>query len=265
MAERLFRAHRRRVAPVLIATTIAVIALGASPALADTGSVYFDDNNNAAAGETNLLFNATFTGTDNVGLGRSVMPNLTDGSSNVATGSLALDHNTTGDNNDSTGTAALFFNTSGDFNTATGASSLLSNFRGNKNVAAGFGALNTNTTGDRNVAAGYSALHSNSTGNVNVAIGTGAGQNLTTGSDNIDIANSGKAGEAGAIWIGNPNRQARAFIAGINGTTLGGAAQPVLVKPNGQLGTASTAAAKASASKPLSAAVGRRLLATVQR
>ena len=46
----------------------AVIGLGAaSPSLADAGSVYFDSNYNAAAGET--LFNGSFTGFSNVGLG----------------------------------------------------------------------------------------------------------------------------------------------------------------------------------------------------
>ena len=46
----------------------AVIGLGAaSTSLADTGSVYFDNNFNAAAGET--LFNGSFTGFCNVGVG----------------------------------------------------------------------------------------------------------------------------------------------------------------------------------------------------
>jgi hypothetical protein len=279
----------RSSALAVIATAIGFLSF-ASASLADTGSVYFDANNNAAAGETNLLFNATFTGTDNVGLGRSVMPNLTDGVSNVATGSLALDHNTTGDNNVASGTAALLFNTSGDFNTATGASSLLSNSSGSKNLATGFGALNSNTTGEGNVAAGYSALHSNSTGarnvaagiraldanktgkinvavgrlalsanttgNANVAIGANAGKKLTTGSHNIDIANVGKAGEAGTIRIGNDHKQTAAFLAGVAGTTVSGAAQPVLVNAKGQLGTA--AAAKASESNAGSdGAIGR--------
>ena len=57
----------------------ALIGLGAaSTSQAAVGSVYFDANDNAAAGET--LFNGTFTGIGNVGLGRSVMPNLTTGS-----------------------------------------------------------------------------------------------------------------------------------------------------------------------------------------
>ena len=72
-----------------LATAVAIAisaALGVSTSRADVGSVFFDANNNAAAGDPNLLFNGTFTGSDNVGLGRSVMPNLTTGSFNVAIG-----------------------------------------------------------------------------------------------------------------------------------------------------------------------------------
>ena len=61
---------------VTTAVAIAISAgLGVSASRAATGNVYFDANGNAAAGET--LFNGTFTGAFNVGLGRSVMPNLT--------------------------------------------------------------------------------------------------------------------------------------------------------------------------------------------
>ena len=58
----------RSSALALIAAAIGSLAL-ASASLADTGSVYFDGNNNAAAGDTNQLFNPTFTGAGNVGLG----------------------------------------------------------------------------------------------------------------------------------------------------------------------------------------------------
>ena len=51
----------------------------------------------------------------------------------------------------------------------------------------------------------------------------------------------------------------RTFIAGISGTTLGGAAQPVVVKSNGQLGTAA-----ARSADPLDATV-RRLVAQVEQ
>ena len=133
-----------------------------------------------------------------------------------------------------------------------------SNTLGSNNVATGDHALYANQTGDRNVAAGTKALRNN-TGSDNVAIGRNAGVKLTTGSQNIDIANVGKAGESGTIRIGTNGTQAATFIAGISGTTLGGAAQPVVVKSNGQLGTAA-----ARSADPLDATV-RRLVAQVEQ
>ena len=67
-------AFRRRFRITIIALALSAIGLGASasPSLAATGSVYVDDNFNVGAGE--IFFNATFTGVDNVGLGRVVMP-----------------------------------------------------------------------------------------------------------------------------------------------------------------------------------------------
>ncbi len=50
---------RRSLSAALAAST-AVLAFGASSALASTGSVYVDANGNAAAGHT--LFNGSFTG-----------------------------------------------------------------------------------------------------------------------------------------------------------------------------------------------------------
>ena len=101
---------------------------------------------------------------------------------------------------------------------------------------------------------------SKTTGSANLAIGANAGQNLTTGSDNVYIANAGKASEAGTIRIGNSNKQTAIYVAGISETAIGGAAQPVLIKPNGQLGVAPVAA-----STPLSVADGRRLMAEIER
>ena len=296
MAKRRFRARRRRVAPVPIGTIIAVFALGASPALADTGRVYFDTNDNAAAGDPSMLFNATLTGLGNVGLGRSVMTNLTTGggntaigetalasntsgdanvatgidalfsnttgTDNIATGASALHENTSGIRNVVTGTSALYFNTTGTDNVATGDAALLSNTTGNNNVATGNQALFSNETGTRNVAAGAHALAANTTGKANIALGHKAGENLTTGSDNIDIANGGKAGEAGTIRIGNNKTQTAAFIAGISDTMLGHGSQPVVIKSNGQLGVRPVLS---SGAKPLSAAAGERLLARVKR
>ena len=131
----------------------------------------------------------------------------------------ALLANQTGTNNVATGTDALFSNMTGKSNIATGFQALTGNTQGSNNVATGDHALYANMTGDRNVAAGTKALRNN-TGSDNVAIGRNAGVKLTTGSQNIDIANVGKAGEAGTIRIGTNGTQTATFIAGISGTTL---------------------------------------------
>ncbi len=67
-------------------------------------------------------------------------------------------------------------------------------------------------------------------------MGNGAGFNLTTGSNNIDIGNEGVAGEANTMRIGTVGTQQAAFIPGISGTAVTGAA--VVVGANGQLGVA---------------------------
>ena len=58
---------RTRAAAVTIATALAFLTF-TTASLATIGSVYFDTNGNAAAGGT--LFNGTFSGTGNVGLGQ---------------------------------------------------------------------------------------------------------------------------------------------------------------------------------------------------
>jgi hypothetical protein len=230
MAKRRFRAHRRRVAPVLIGTTIAVVALGVSPALADTGAVYFDAKDNTAAGNPAHLFNATFTGISNVGVAETVMPNLTTALGNTAIGFNTLLHATSGSSNFAAGSQALQFDTTGF-----------------SNVAVGSAALFDNTVGTHNVAVGGAALEF-TTGNDNIALGDHAGDNLTSGSDNVDIANEGKAGESRTIRIGTEGTQKKAFLAGVSGKTVKGTAQPVLVNGQGQLGTAAAVSAKATVS-----------------
>jgi hypothetical protein len=283
----------------LIATATFMSAT-AAPALASTGGVYFDANDNAAAGNPAHLFNGSFTGAGNVGVGETVMPNLasgeynvavglnaleadTAGGSNVATGvgalgsniagnfnvaagPGALQANTAGNDNVATGHVALFSNATGHDNVATGSFALLSSDSGDDNVATGSRALFSNTTGSANVATGARALIENTTGDRNIAIGDQAGSNLTVGSDNIEIGNQAKKpGESKVIRIGTKSAQRKAFLAGVSGTTVSGTAQPVVVNAQGQLGTATAASAKASAAKPLGAAAGRRLLATVKR
>ncbi len=218
---------RGRTRMLALATAVVLaISAGLAPAShADTGQVFFDARFNVAAGGGNFLFNGTFTGNNNVGLGRPVMTNLTNGSFNVATGIGALFSNTRGASNVASGYRALTFNTGG-----------------NENVATGIEALYRNTIGNRNSAAGARALFSNTTGDHNTALGNGAGQNLTTGSNNVEIANAGKAGESRTIRIGD-NDQTATFIAGISGNTLPGPDQTVVVNANGQLGTAADSSA----------------------
>lgn len=192
--------------PIVALALATALAIAASPAAADTGSVYFDANDNAAAGET--LFNVTFTGNQNVGLGRSVMPNLTTGGNNTAVGEIALDGDTSGD----------------------------------RNSAYGSGALLANTTGSFNVAEGYRAL-ANATGSRNVAIGPHAGINLTTSSRNLDIWNPGVAGESGTIRIGSDANQHAAYLAGVWNKTAVGPTKAVVVNAKGHLATAPAPAA----------------------
>jgi hypothetical protein len=247
---------RSRMLALATAVAIALGALlGTATSRADVGSVYFDADNNAAAGDPNQLFNASFTGLANVGLGPSVMPNLTDGSGNTAVGNGALGTNTSGDNNIAAGDGALAFNTvgnenvangtsaleentTGDANVANGSSALGSNTTGNGNVATGFLSLFTNMEGMNNVATGNRALFSNTTGNSNVAIGPEAGSNLTSGSNNVAIANNGVAGESGTIRIGTDGTQTAAFIAGVSGTQIPGKTRVLRINADGQLGTA---------------------------
>jgi hypothetical protein len=253
------RSARALRAPDRLLST-AVLAFVASPALADTGSVYVDSQGNAAAGHD--FFSNTFSGIDDVGLGYSVMPALTTGfgnvavgwsalasdttgSANVATGIDVLSANTTGGANTASGQGALNENTTGRANVATGSGALGINRKGHENVADGTLALGNNTRGNDNTGLGEDALDQNSTGDSNIGLGAGAGAKLTTGSNNVDIANAGKAGEAGTIRIGDAD-QTRAFLAGVSGASVSGPAQPVIVNAQGQLGTASAASKVAS-------------------
>jgi hypothetical protein len=110
--------HRRIRSSALAVAATATCLLAASPALASTGGVNFDAHNNAAAGDPANLFNATFTGARNVGVGPTVMPSLTFGADNVATGYQALNAVTQGFDNIGTGSFALFSNTTGIDNVA---------------------------------------------------------------------------------------------------------------------------------------------------
>ncbi len=159
------------------------------------------------------------------------------GVANTFLGNSAGNLTMTGDSNTATGNTALINNTTGSRNTASGVGALFSNTTGRSNTAFGASALASNTASGSNTAIGASALFNNTTGFNNIAIGVAAGFSLTTGDNNIDIGNLGVAAESSTIRIGDID-QTRAFMAGIRGVTTSGAAIPVLVDTNGQLGTA---------------------------
>ena len=200
----------------------------------------------------------------NIGIGSQALSGITNGANNVATGFQALSANTTGAENIAAGTNALNDNTTGDQNLAFGRGALTNAVSADENVAAGYYALFANTTGQNNTALGDRTLNSNTTGDNNLAAGAGAGANLTTGDDNIDIANSGKAGEAGTIRIGT-QLQTRAFLAGVSGTAISRPAQPVLINASGQLGTARAATRRSGGGAKVSDSALSRLQAKVTR
>jgi hypothetical protein len=189
-------------------------------------------NFNTATGVSALLSNTT--GTGNTANGYQALQSNTTGNNNTATGFNALYNDITGIDNTANGFDALGSNTTGSNNTATGVSALLNNTTSSDNMANGFEALLHNTTGHDNTAEGFQALGHNTTGLSNIAVGSNAGISLTTGSNNIDIGNSGSAGESNKIRIGTVGTQTAAFIAGIHGVAVTGAA--VVVSSSGQLG-----------------------------
>jgi hypothetical protein len=172
------------------------------------------------------------------------------GTRNLFAGQSAGASNT-GLDNTASGYQALFSNTTGLQNTASGSQALGSNTTGVGNTASGVAALFTNTTGNVNTAIGVSAGAFLRTGNSNIMVGVSAGRQFQSNeSNNIDIGNEGVAGDgtatnSGVIRIGEDitqggcpvGCQAATYIAAINGVTTGGAAVPVLVDSNGQLGT----------------------------
>jgi len=219
---------------VLIAITLACFAL--SPQARAVCQEGCDaSNGNTFLGNDALLNNTT--GNVNTAFGEQALFKNTSGQGNAATGDAALFSNTTGRENTATGEVALNNNTTGVQNTATGAEALESNRTASNNTADGFQALLYNT-GASNTAIGSKALWRNSTGSFNIGLGVSAGGQLTTGSNNIAIGNYGVAAESNTIRIGQV--QTRAFIKGISGVAIAGAA--VVVNANGQLGVVASSA-----------------------
>ena len=199
----------------------------------------------------------------NTAEGKNALFSLTTGQGNTAVGWFSLWGNAAGSFNTATGAGTLLFNTA-DENTAFGTVALLNNTSGGDNTAVGTLALSSNTTGSFNEAIGVNALASNDSGFYNIAIGDdtlshnvsgshniivggfGAGFNIVAGSNNIyigpGVSANGALDESNAIRINDSAPQvggttSKVFVTGIDGSTVGATSAPVLINPNGQLGT----------------------------
>jgi len=167
----------------------------------------------------------------------------------VGAGTLALN---TADSNTAVGAAALLLNTSGVENTAVGTDALVHNDTGSFNEAMGVNALASNDSGFYNIAIGDDTLSNNVSGSANIIVGGfGAGFNIVAGSNNIyigpGVSANGPFDESDTIRINDSAPAAggatsQVFFAGIHGSTVGAVNSPVLVNPNGQLGTAVSSA-----------------------
>ena len=144
------RSPLARLSAIIAAAAIAALAVETQTALANTGTVYWDANNNAAAG--NSFFSGSLSGSGNVGLGANVMPSLTSGLRQCRRRHVGAPSNASGTRNTATGFDSLRFST-GDFNTATGYDALRMS-TGDDNTAFGADALANNTSGRRNTATG---------------------------------------------------------------------------------------------------------------
>jgi hypothetical protein len=220
---------------------------GVTPGAASIMPVLIDSNGQLGTGSTSnstflgsLAGNLTLTGPNNTGVGANALKAIDTGDANSAFGSGALPAATAGNSNTAIGVNALAATVLGARNTAVGRDAGAS-ADSRDNTVVGAYSLVSNTSGFENAGLGVDALHMNTTGVRNTAVGYRAGYNLTTGGLNIMIGNEGVAGEASTIRIGTT--QARAFVAGIRGTTTGAAnGIAVLVDSNGQLGTISSSA-----------------------
>ena len=178
--------------------------------------------------------------------GCRALNSLSTGVGNTALGWRSLFSNTAGSFNTGVGAGALVLNTA-DSNTAVGAGALLLNTGGIANTAVGTTSLVRNDSGSHNIAIGDDTLNNNASGSFNIVVGGfGAGFNIVAGSNNIyigpGVSANGPFDESDTIRINDSAPAAggatsQVFFAGIDGSSVGAVNSPVLVNPNGQLGT----------------------------
>jgi hypothetical protein len=183
--------------------------------------------------------------------GCNALNSLTMGIGDTGLGWRSLFSNSTGNFNTGVGVGALVLNNA-DSNTAVGAAALLLNTTGSDNTAIGTDALVHNDSGSFNIAIGDDTLSNNVSGSFNIVVGgDSAGFNIVAGSNNIyigpGVSANGPFDESNTIRINDSAPAAggatsQVFFAGIDGATVGAVNSPVLVNPNGQLGTAVSSA-----------------------
>lgn len=140
--------------------------------------------------------------------------------------------------NTALGDHAMYWAVDCEANTAIGAFALINNTTGSFNVAVGDDALDNNTTGSFSTAVGTGSLDNVTTGSNNIGIGNFAGSQLTTENYNIDIGNVGVIGDQGVIRIGQKGQQTKTCISGIYDVTIANNTHSVVIRSNGQLGSA---------------------------
>lgn len=202
-----------------------------------------DANFNTAGGSSSQA--SLTTGRKNTSFGFSTLDSNATGYQNTAVGASALSNGVSSSgassNNTAVGASSMMNISATYYNTAVGANSLSSLQFGDSNVAVGGAALLTSSSGSNNTAIGRDSLYYLVSGGDNISIGFSSGIYLTTESNNIYIGSEGVSGDNRTLRIGKQplasNGLNRAFIGGINGTTLSGGGSTVLINASGQLGT----------------------------
>jgi hypothetical protein len=180
------------------------------------------------------------TSVNSTAVGIQALRNIVSGRQNTGVGARALLDNIGSDANLALGVDALANLAVGTANVAVGRRAMANGSGASSNVAVGEGALLASAGAD-NVGVGSHALSGIGTGSGNIAIGTFAGSDTSApGANNIHIGNDGAALDMNTIRIGDANHVGT-VIGGIAGRqSVGGV--PLLIGPDGRLGTVMSSA-----------------------
>lgn len=197
-----------------------------------------------ASGAT-ITLNTTDAG-QNTAIGQQALNSVAGGVLNTAFGFQALKNSVLTFGNTAIGTQSMTNGATGSHNTALGNLSLFAT-TGDDNTALGYSALSGLVAGSNNCSIGSGSLQSLATGTRNVVVGFTSGSSYTTTeSDNILIGSSiaGTAAESHTLRIGNgtgagSGQLNKAFISGINGTTISTPSFVTIDPTTNQLGVTS--------------------------